>query len=114
MLYVSYLPSGSISWGGAQGVGFVLSEPGVLQDRVSSSPVDTNRRSGVAHLEFFVLHWYVDAVSEDAGLSSVVPRAKGRGECIASKFRELSTFRDSLGVIGEWGIGDLKVVRAWP
>ena len=57
----------------------MLSELGVLQDRVSSSSVDADRRSGVMHLEFSVLHCYVDAVSEDAGLSGAVLRAKGGG-----------------------------------
>ena len=77
--------------------------------------MDAERRSGVAHLEFSVLHRYVDAVSEDVGLSDVVPRARGGGgECIATMFRELSRFRDSLGVIRERGNGDLKVVRVGP
>ena len=56
----------------------------------------------------------MDAVSEDAGLSGVVPSAKGEGECFATRFRELSMFRDSLGVIGEGGSRDLKVVCAGP
>ena len=53
-------------------------------------------------------------MSEDAGLLGVVPRAKGGGEFIATRFRELSRFLDSLGVIGEGGTGDLKVVLAGP
>ena len=86
----------------------------MLQDRVSSSPVDADRRSGVAHLEFSVLHCSVGAMSQDARLSGVVPNAGGGGEFIATSFRELSKFLDSLGVIGEGGSGDLKVVRAGP
>ena len=56
----------------------------------------------------------MDAVSEDGGLYGTVPRAKGGGECIATRFKELGRLRDSLGVIREGGSGDLKVVRAGP
>ena len=48
------IDSALLRWG-VQGVGFVLSEPNVLQDRVSSS-VGSDRLSGVTHLESSVLH----------------------------------------------------------
>ena len=104
-IYVSYLPSGSVTWGGggAQRGRFVLSELGVLHGKVSSSSVAADRWSGVVHLKFFVLHRSVDALSEDAGLSGAVLGAKGGGECIATKLKQLCTFRDSLAVIGERG-----------
>ena len=44
----------------------------------------------------------------------VSSREPGGGGCITTRFRELSGFWDSLGVIGEGGSGDLKVVRVGP
>ena len=81
----------------------------MLQDSVLASSVVTDSRSGVMHLEFSVLHRSVDAMSAVAGLSGSVPK-----ECIATRFREFSRFRDSLGVIREGGSGDRKVVCAGP
>ena len=85
----------------------------MLRNSVSASLVVTDSRSGVMHLEFFVQHRSVDAVSAVAG-SGYVPKARGAGDCIATRFSKLTTFRDSLSVIGEGGSGDLKVVRAGP
>ena len=98
-VYVSYLLSSSETWGGG-----VPSELCVLQDSVSSSSVVADSRSGVMNPKFSVLHLSVDAVSAVAGLCGSVPRAKGAGECIATRFRQLSRFCDSLGVM--WGGGE--------
>ena len=86
----------------------------MLQDSVSASLVVTDSRSGVMHLEFSVLHRSVDAVSAVAGLSGSVPKARGAGDGIATRFRELSRFRDSLGVIGEGGERGPEGRVCWP
>ena len=64
----------------------------------------------MAHFEFSVLHRKVDAVSVDAGLSSITPRGRGGGggESIATKFKASSRFLDSSGVIVAWGGGGLE------
>ena len=48
-------------------------EPGVLQLSEAMS------RSGVTHLESSVLHRFVVAVPDDAGLSGAAPISKGGG-----------------------------------
>ena len=40
---------------------------------------DATSRCGVTHLEFLVLHWFVVAVLDDAGLSGAAPILKGGG-----------------------------------
>ena len=93
-------------WGGggvkcaqwSRGEGVSRHEPGVLQDSVGLS--DAVSRSGVTHLESSVLHWFVVAVPDYAGLSGAAPILKGGGESMATRFSEPSRFRASPGVIG--------------
>ena len=40
---------------------------------------DATSRSGITHLESSVLHWFVVAVPDDAGLSGAAPILKGGG-----------------------------------
>ena len=81
------------------------------------SASDATSRSGVTHLEFSVLHRYVDAVPDDAGLSGAASISNGGGESMATRFSEPSRFLDLPGVIGVGGgggAGVLNVVRAGP
>ena len=61
------------------GEGVACHEPSVLQDSVGLSSSDATSRSGVTHMEFSVLHRFVDTVSDDAGLSGAASMPKGGG-----------------------------------
>ena len=96
------------------GEGIVRHEPGVSQDSVALSASDAVSRSGVTHLEFSVLHRFVDVVSEDAGLSGAASILKGGGESMATKLSEPTRLLDSPGVIGVWGAGVRNVLHGGP
>ena len=68
---------GSVLSGQGGGEGVSRHEPGVLQDSVALS--DATSRSGVTHLEFSVLHRFVDAAPDDAGLSGAASISKRGG-----------------------------------
>ena len=61
-----------------------------------------------------MLHRFVHAVPDDAGLSGAASISKGGGGSMATRFSEPSRFLDSPGVIGVGGAGVLNVVRAGP
>ena len=73
------------------------------------------KRPGVVHLEFSVLHMFVETVAKDTGLSGTVSLWwGGGGGLIATRLSAERTFSDALGVRGVGGVGDRNAVLAGP
>ena len=62
---------------GRGGGGNTRHEPGVLHDSMALS--DATSRCGVTHLEFSVLHRFVQNVPDDAGRSGAASKSNGVG-----------------------------------